>query len=69
MALIIDASYKAFDTAQIQRGDCVRIRRTGDTTARNGFVTEVTPVSFSVIFSFLAIFQVLGCAFLIFHVF
>ena len=29
MALIIDASYKAFDTAQIQRGDCVRIRRTG----------------------------------------
>lgn len=41
MALIIDAAYKAFDTTQIQRGDCIRIRRTGDTTARNGFVTEV----------------------------
>lgn len=43
MALIVDASRKAFDTAQIQRGDCIRVRRTGDTTARNGFVTEVTP--------------------------
>lgn len=41
MALIIDAAYKAFDTTQIQRGDCIRIRRNGDTTARNGFVTEV----------------------------
>ena len=50
MALIIDASYKAFDTAQIQRGDCVRIRRTGDTTARNGFVTEVTPDKLRVLY-------------------
>ena len=41
MALIVDATHKAFDTAQIQRGDCIRIRRTGDTTARNGFVTEI----------------------------
>ena len=50
MALIIDASYKAFDTAQIQRGDCVRIRRTADTTARNGFVTEVTPDKLRVLY-------------------
>lgn len=43
MALIIDKAFKAFDMEQIQRGDCVRVRRTGDTTARNGFVTEATP--------------------------
>lgn len=43
MALIIDETIKVFDTAQIQRGDCIRIRRVGDTTARNGFVTEVLP--------------------------
>ncbi len=43
MALIIDETYKAFDTTQIHRGDCIRVRRTGDTTAKNGFVTEVTP--------------------------
>ncbi len=43
MALIIDETYKAFDLAQIRRGDCIRIRRTGDTTARNGSVTEVSP--------------------------
>ncbi len=43
MALIIDETHKAFDLSQIRRGDCIRIRRTGDTTAKNGFVTEVTP--------------------------
>jgi len=43
MALIMDMAYKAFDITQIQRGDCVRVRRTGDSTARNGFVTEATP--------------------------
>lgn len=43
MALIIDETHKAFDQAQIQRGNCIRIRRTGDSTTRNGFVTEVTP--------------------------
>lgn len=42
MALIIDETYKAYDLTQIQRGDCIRIRRAGDTTAKNGFVTEVT---------------------------
>ena len=42
MALITKASHDVFDLAQIQRGDCIHIRRTGDTTFRNGFVTEVT---------------------------
>ncbi len=50
MALIIDKTCKAFDTTQIQRGDCVRIRRTGDTTARNGFVTEVAPERLRVLY-------------------
>ncbi len=43
MALVIDETHKAFDITQIHRGDCIRIRRVGDTTGRNGFVTEVTP--------------------------
>ncbi len=50
MALIIDETYKAFDTTQIQRGNCVRVRRTVDTTARNGFVTEVTPAKLRILY-------------------
>ena len=42
MALIKNATHQEFDLSQIQRGDCIRIRRAGDTTAKNGFVTEVT---------------------------
>lgn len=40
MALIKDETQTVFDLTQIQRGDCIRIQRAGDTTARNGFVTE-----------------------------
>lgn len=43
MALVKSATHAEFDTSQIQRGDCIRIKRAGDTTAKNGFVTEVTP--------------------------
>lgn len=42
MALVKNATHDEFDLTQIRRGDCVRVRRAGDTTARNGFVTEVT---------------------------
>ena len=38
--LIIDANVKVFDLSVIQRGDCVRIKRAGDTVYRNGFVTK-----------------------------
>ena len=40
MALIKSETHTVYDLSQIQRGDCIRIRRAGDTTARNGFVTE-----------------------------
>ncbi|MCM1233389.1 MAG: DUF5026 domain-containing protein [Ruminococcus flavefaciens] len=40
MALIKSETQTVYDLSQIQRGDCIRIRRAGDTTARNGFVTE-----------------------------
>ena len=42
MALIKSATHEEFDLSQIHRGDCIRVRRAGDTTAKNGFVTEVT---------------------------
>lgn len=42
MALIQNATHQEFDLSQIQRGDCIRIKRVGDTTAKNGFVTEAT---------------------------
>ncbi|MFP3153130.1 DUF5026 domain-containing protein [Lachnospiraceae bacterium ZAX-1] len=41
MALIVDTAVKAFDLTQIHRGDCIRVKRNGDTTAKNGFVTKV----------------------------
>ena len=40
MALIKSETQTVYDLSQIQRGNCIRIRRAGDTTARNGFVTE-----------------------------
>lgn len=42
MALIKNATHEEFDLSQIRRGDCIRVRRAGDTTAKNGFVTDVT---------------------------
>ena len=43
MALITNATHQVFDLEQIHRADCIRIRRTGDSTYKNGFVTEVNP--------------------------
>lgn len=43
MALITNTTQAVFDLSQIHRADCIRVRRAGDTTFRNGFVTEVTP--------------------------
>ena len=40
MALIMNATHQEFDLAQVGRGDCIRVKRAGDTTARNGFITE-----------------------------
>lgn len=42
MALVIDTAVKEFDLQVIHRGDCIRIRRAGDTTFKNGIVTKVT---------------------------
>ena len=42
MALIKSATHEEFDLSQVRRGDCIRVRRAGDTTAKNGFVTEVS---------------------------
>lgn len=42
MALVIDTAVKEFDLQAIHRGDCIRIRRAGDTTFKNGIVTKVT---------------------------
>ncbi len=42
MALIKSATHDEFDLSQIKRGDCIHVKRAGDTTARNGFVTEVS---------------------------
>jgi len=43
MALIKNETHEVFDLEQIRRADCIRIRRTGDTEYRNGFVTETAP--------------------------
>ncbi len=40
MSLIKDETQTVFDLTQIKRGDCISIKRAGDTTFRNGFVTE-----------------------------
>lgn len=42
MALITSTAQAVFDLTQIHRGDCIRVRRTGDAAFRNGFVTDVT---------------------------
>ncbi len=40
MALVKDTAVKIFDLETVRRGDCIRIRRTGDTEYRNGFITK-----------------------------
>ena len=50
MALILDKTVKIFDLSAIHRGDCVRIRRTGDTTFKNGFVTQVSEMQIQILY-------------------
>ncbi len=51
MALVIDTSVKAFDLEAIHRGDCIRIRRAGDTTYKNGIVTKVTEKEIQILYA------------------
>lgn len=51
MALVIDTTVKSFDLNEIHRGDCIRIRRTGDTTFKNGFVTKVGEKEIQILYS------------------
>lgn len=50
MALTKNETQTVFDLSLIHRGDCVRFRRAGDTTARNGFVTEAKADKLSVLY-------------------
>ena len=50
MALIKNETTAVFDLSLIHRGDCVRFKRAGDTTARNGFVTEAKPDKINVLY-------------------
>lgn len=51
MALVIDTAVKAFDLDAIHRGDCIRIRRAGDTTFKNGIVTKVTDKEVQILYA------------------
>lgn len=50
MTLVIDTAVKAFDLEAIHRGDCIRIRRTGDTTYKNGFVTKISEKEIQILY-------------------
>ena len=50
MALIMNATHQEFDLAQVGRGDCIRVKRAGDTTARNGFITEATAARLRILY-------------------
>ena len=50
MALVIDATVNAFDLAMISRGDLIRLKRAGDTTWRNGFVTKTNPQTVEILY-------------------
>ena len=50
MGLIKNETQTVFDLSMIQRGDCIRFRRAGDTTARNGFVTEAKADKLTVLY-------------------
>ncbi len=50
MPLIIDSTVKIFDLNAVQRGDCVRVRRIGDSFARNGFITKASEKELQILF-------------------
>lgn len=49
MALTKSEARDVFDLSQIHRGDCVRIQRRGDATARNGIVADASGERLSVL--------------------
>ena len=50
MSLIKDETKAVFDLTQIHRGDCISLKRNGDTTFRHGFVTEAKPDRLTVLY-------------------
>lgn len=50
MALIENKAVKVFDLSEIHRGDCVRIRRAGDSVFKNGFVTKVSETQLEILY-------------------
>ena len=50
MALIANKAVKIFDLSEIYRGDCVRIRRAGDTAFKNGFVTQAGETQLQILY-------------------
>lgn len=51
MTLVVDTAVKEFDLQVIHRGDCIRIRRAGDTTFKNGIVTKVTEKDVQILYA------------------
>jgi len=50
MPLIADKNINVFDTTAIHRNDCIRVKRAGESTARNGLVTMVSESTIEVLF-------------------
>ena len=50
MALLEDKAVKIFDLSAIKRGDCIRLKRAGDTVFKNGFVTQTTETQIQVLY-------------------
>jgi hypothetical protein len=50
LALTIDKTVKVFNLAEIRRGDCVRVRKAGDATFRNGFVTKAAEPTIEILY-------------------
>lgn len=51
MAIIKSKDLAVFDLVAVKRGDCIRVRRAGDTTFRNGIVTKLTEAQMEVLYS------------------
>ena len=50
MSLIMDKNVKIFDLSAIHRGDCIKVRRTGDTVFKNGFVTKAEETQIQILY-------------------
>lgn len=50
MALITDKAVNIFDLSAIHRGDCVRIKKAGDITFKNGFVTQTSETQIQILY-------------------